>query len=144
MRVDADSSFLVSCYLLDANTAAARAFLTEHAGPFSFTALHDLEVRNAVQLGVFRQVLTVEQARAAVRAIEDDLTSGRLIRAAIKWPAAFQAASRLSSQHAAGTGARSLDILHLAAAKSLRCKEVASFDSRQRALATLVGLTSAL
>ena len=33
MRVYADSSFLVSCYLVDANTARARAFLSEHDGP---------------------------------------------------------------------------------------------------------------
>jgi predicted nucleic acid-binding protein len=134
MRVYADSSFLVSCYLLDVNTPAAKAFLAGHADPLPFSALHNLEVRNAVQLGVFRQLLTAEQATAAVGAIEDDLASGRLVRAAIKWPAAFRAASRLSTQHAAATGARSLDILHLAVAKSLRCKELASFDLRQRAL----------
>ena len=144
MRVYADSSFLVSCYLLDANTPAAKAFLVEHADPFPFTTLHDLEVRNAVQLGVFRHVLTVEQARAAVGAIEEDLASGRLVRAPIKWPGTFRVASRLSAQHAAATGARSLDILHLAAAKSLRCKELASFDARQRALGTLAGLMTAL
>jgi predicted nucleic acid-binding protein len=137
MRVYADSSFLVSCYLLDANTPAARAFLIEHTDPFPFTTLHDLEVKNAVQLGVFRHVLTVEQARAAVGAIEEDLASGRLVRAPIKWPGTFRVASRLSAQHAAASGARSLDILHLAAAKSLRCKELASFDARQRALSTL-------
>ena len=37
MRVYADSSFLVSCYLVDANTARAKAFLSEHSGPLPFT-----------------------------------------------------------------------------------------------------------
>jgi predicted nucleic acid-binding protein len=144
MRVYADSSFLVSCYLLDTNTPAAKALLVDHADPFPFTTLHDLEVRNAVQLGVFRRVVTVEQAKAAIGAIEEDLASGRLVRAPVKWPSVFRGASRLSARHAATTGGRSLDILHVAAAKSLRCKELASFDGRQRALAELAGLTSAL
>ena len=49
----ADSSFLVSCYLLDANTAPAKAWLSRTGVPLPFTALHGLEVRNAFKLGVF-------------------------------------------------------------------------------------------
>jgi len=67
MRVYADSSFLASCYLVDANTPRAKAFLFEHHGPPPFTALHELEVRNALRLGVFRRVITDEQAPAAAR-----------------------------------------------------------------------------
>jgi predicted nucleic acid-binding protein len=144
MRVYADSSFLVSCYLPDANTPRAKAFLLGHGDPFPFTALHDLEVVNAIQLGVFRHVLTEEQAKAAVEAIQDDLQGGRLVRAIVKWPAAFRAASRLSARHTSSTGARSLDIVHVSAAKSLRCKELASFDSRQLALSARAGLANAL
>jgi predicted nucleic acid-binding protein len=36
-----------------------------------------------------------------------------------------------------------MDILHIAAAKSLRATEFISFDSRQRVLATALGLTVA-
>jgi predicted nucleic acid-binding protein len=143
MRVYADSSFLVSCYLTDANTPKAKAFLLGHAEPLPFTALHDLEVRNALRLGVFRNVITDEEAKAAVSTIDTDLRSGRLARVSVKWPSAFKAASRLSSKHAATTGTRSLDILHLAAATALRCKELASFDSRQRALASVADMRNA-
>jgi hypothetical protein len=80
MRVYADSSFLVSCYLTDANTPKARAFLLGHPEPLPFTALHDLEVRNALRLGVFRNVITDEEAKAAVSTIDTDLRSGRLAR----------------------------------------------------------------
>lgn len=44
----ADSSFLVSCYLLDANTKAAIAYLSGLSAPLPWTALHALEVRNWV------------------------------------------------------------------------------------------------
>lgn len=50
----ADSSFLVSCYVVDANTPQARAWLSRTGVPLAFTALHALEVRNAFKLGVFR------------------------------------------------------------------------------------------
>lgn len=144
MRVYADSSFLVSCYLFDANTPQARAFLLEYGAPLPFTALHNLEVRNAMRLGVFRRVLSDAQARAASETIDADLRSGRLVRTPVKWPVVFRLASRLGAQYAAATGTRSLDILHLAAARTLRFKELASFDARQRTLGALVGLTNSI
>jgi len=134
MRVYADSSFLVSCYLFDANTPRARAFLAEHHGPLPFTALHELEVRNALRLGIFRRVITGEHAKTAVAAMDADLRDGRLVRVTVRWPAAFLATLKLSEQHAETTGTRSLDILHIASAKALRMKEFATFDSRQRVL----------
>ena len=85
MRVYADSSFLVSCYLVDGNTARAKAFLSDHSGPLPFTALHELEVRNALRLGVFRRVITDEQAKAAAVAIDADLRNGRLVRTNRRW-----------------------------------------------------------
>jgi hypothetical protein len=66
--------------------------------------------------------------------------SARLVRATVKWPAAFRRAVRLSERHSATNGTRSLDILHVAAAKSLRAVEFISFDGRQRALASATGL----
>lgn len=142
MRVYADSSFLVSCYLVDANTPRAKAYLDGHDTPLPFTALHELEVRNALRLGVFRGVLIEEQAKAAIANLDADLRAGRLVRTTVKWPVVFRLASRLSEQHAVTTGTRSLDILHVAAAKALRLKEFASFDSRQRALGAAAGLTN--
>ena len=144
MRVYADSSFLVSCYLVDANTSRTKAFLSEHDAPLPFTALHELEVRNALRVGVFRRVITDEQARAATKDLDGDLRNGRLVRATVSWPTVFRATSRLSEQYAATTGTRSLDILHIASAKALRMKAFATFDARQRALAEAAGLTDAV
>ena len=141
MRVYADSSFLVSCYLVDANTPRTKVFLSQHDGPLPFTALHELEVRNALRLGVFRQLITDEQAKAAAAAIDADLRNGRLVRMTVKWSAAFRATLRLSEQHSAKTGTRSLDTLHIASARALRMKELATFDLRQRALAIAAGMT---
>jgi hypothetical protein len=58
----------VSCYLVDANTPHAKGFLLKHDSPLPFSPLHELEVRNALRLGVLRQVITDEQATAAAAA----------------------------------------------------------------------------
>lgn len=143
MGVYADSSFLVSCYIVDVNTPLARAYLSENDLPLVFTALHDLEVRNALRLGVFREVLTDDEATAATANLDADLRAGRLVRTTVEWPVVFRLASRLSGQHAVVTGTRSLDILHVATAKALRLKELASFD-RQKALGAAAGMTNAV
>jgi predicted nucleic acid-binding protein len=140
MKYYADSSFLVSCYLLDANTARAKAWLLKTSAPLPFTDLHLLEVSNAMRLGVFRDVITKTEAKAALADIDSDLLEGRLLESAVDWASAFHAAARLSEKHSAIIGSRSLDILHIAAAKALRATELLSFDTRQRALAAAAGL----
>jgi len=42
MRHYADSSFLVSCYVQDANTARAKSWLSRTGAPLVYTALHAL------------------------------------------------------------------------------------------------------
>ena len=137
----ADSSFLVSCYLVDSNTPRANVCLRRIRSGLPFTALHALEVRNAMELGIFRGLLPAADRAAAWACLETDLAGGRLVRTSVSWPLAFRLAVRLSESHSAVTGARSLDILHVAAAKTLRAAEFLSFDDRQRTLATAAGLT---
>jgi len=92
----ADSSFLVSCYVVDANTPQARAWLSRAGVPLAFTALHDLEVRNAFKLGVFRGLFAAADAMSAGRNLESDLRSGRLVKTTVKWPVVFRVAARLA------------------------------------------------
>lgn len=105
-----------------------------------FTVLHALEVRNAFKLGIFRGLFAEADAAGALSNLQRDLAAGRLVKSSVKWPVAFRVAARLSDRHSAVTGTRSLDILHVAAAKALRTVEFVSFDARQRALAAAVGL----
>jgi len=137
-----DSSFLVSCYVRDANTRAAKACLNRIQAPL-VTALHALEVRNAFKLGVFRGFFSAKDAASAWTNLEADLRSGRLVKTAVKWPVAFRVAVHLSERHSVAIGTRSLDILHIASAKAIRAAELLSFDVRQRSLAQLVGLVVA-
>jgi len=139
----ADSSFLVSCYVIDANTSQARTYLSAIGSPLLFNVLQALEVRNAFELGVFRGLFSAADAASAWANLEQDVRSGRLVKSGVNWPLAFRVASVLSHRHSATTGTRSLDVLHVAAARSLRVAEFVSFDGRQRTLATGLGMNVA-
>ena len=136
----ADSSFLVSCYILDANTATAKTYLLGTNESIAWTLLHSLETRNALELGVFRGLLKPGDATAAWRNLQSDLKNKRLVRSRVAWSTAFRAATTLSKRHSSRIGTRSFDILHIAAAKSLGLTRFVSFDQRQRSMAALAGL----
>jgi len=127
MTYYADSSFLVSCYLPDANTSRAKAYL---GAPLVLNMLQALEVGNAFELGVFRGLFSAADAASAHANLNQDLRRGRLMKTAVNWPLAFRVASALSKRHSAITGTRSADILHVAATKALRAAEFISFDGR--------------
>jgi hypothetical protein len=50
----------------DANNPQAKAWLLRRGGPLVFTALHALEVRNALKLGVFRGPFAAANAEDAL------------------------------------------------------------------------------
>ena len=52
--VYADSSFLVSAFGADANSAVAVNLLASINQPVAFTDMHKLEISNALELAVFR------------------------------------------------------------------------------------------
>ena len=83
MSYYADSSFVVSCYLLDANTARAKNYLGRLGAPLVLNALQALEVGNAFELGVFRGLFSVTDAASARVDLARDLRSGRLVKTAV-------------------------------------------------------------
>jgi predicted nucleic acid-binding protein len=141
MILYADTSLLVSYYVNDVNSAKAQAVVHAATDPLLFTGLHRLEIKNALELGVFRQLLTPAQARATWNTIEQDLRAGRLFPQPLNWVPVFRTAAQWATAHSASIGCRSLDILHVSAARKLGATEFFSFDGRQRSLAQAVGLT---
>lgn len=139
LRYYADSSFLVSCYLLDANTSVASKYLVALKEPLPFTALHQIEVRNAMMLSVFRGIIAADDIAKAWKQVQLDIRRGLLVRTDLSWDTVFRYGTRLSSGFSAVIGTRSLNILHVAAAASIRAKHIVTFDTRQRALALRAG-----
>jgi hypothetical protein len=141
MSLYADTSLLVSYYVTDANSAQAQTLLHATPGSLTFTGLHRLELRNALELGVFRRLMTAAQARTAWQDVQRDLRAGRLIPLAVNWVPILRSAFQMAASHSASVGCRSLDVLHIATARKIGATELLSFDSRQRTLAQAVGLT---
>jgi predicted nucleic acid-binding protein len=140
MKRYADTSYLFSYYGSDAHSTRADAWRQANAVPLPLTPLHRLELRNALELAVFQNRLGAIEAREVWLTVESDLKAGQLAGQDLSLTSLFQEAESLAANHTAQTGARSLDILHIAAAKLLGMEEFVTLDQRQAALAARVGL----
>jgi predicted nucleic acid-binding protein len=105
-----------------------------------FTWLHQLELRNALRLRVFRREITAAQREASLNMMLADLSTGVLAAASPGLSDVMTEAERLSAVCSEKLGTRSLDILHVASALVLAATSFLTFDRRQAALARVSGL----
>ena len=140
MSVYADTSLLISYYINDSNSVRAQGVIHAMIDPLPFTGLHRLEMRNALALCVFRRVLTAAQAGAAWLDVERDLQSGRLVPHPVNWTPVYRGAAQCAAAHCPAIGCRSLDVLHVTLAKTLKVSEFFTFDARQKTLALALGM----
>lgn len=134
-----DSSALVSIYVPERFSTSARSAI-RGAGQVPFTAIHELEVPNAFELLVGRDLMTRDECRSVLRQLRDDLESQRLVHVSLDLDQVFTQAGDLSNLHTAKHLARSLDLLHVAAAHVATCTTFVSADDRQLAVAKASGL----
>jgi predicted nucleic acid-binding protein len=134
-----DSSVLVAIYVPERFSHAARQ-IVRAVPQVPFTQLHELEVPNAFELLVGRGSISREECRAIQAQLQEDLDSRRLARVSLDLDRVFASATDLSRTHAANLFTRSLDLLHVAAARVMMCSRFASADDRQLAVAKATGL----
>jgi len=140
MTVYADTSFLMAAYSPEPESMRVLAWLQSARHPLAFTPLHRLEVRNAIRLRVFRGEITPDQRQQAFEEIESDLAGAVLEHIAVPWVDILREAEDLAARHAEKLGVRSMDLLHVGLAVTLRVTDFFSFDTRQAALAKAAGL----
>jgi hypothetical protein len=104
------------------------------------TLLHELEIPNAFELLVGRGAISREECRAIHAQLQEDLDSQRLARVPLDLDRVFTTAIDLSRTYTTRALARSLDVLHVAAARVMMCSAFASADDRQLAVARATGL----
>lgn len=136
----ADTSFLAALYVRDAHSERAAREQRRRRAPLPMIPLHELELRDAIRLCVFRRQMSSVQARKALAFLDDDLKTGVLAATDLSLAGVWVRASDLSARHTTRIGCRSLDILHVAAALELGAVRFLSFDGRQRQLARRAGL----
>ena len=135
-----DSGFLVSLVCNDTNSSEACSIMGKLMKPLVFTALHRIEVRNALRNISARCLIDQDDRKAAFRRIEEDLKEGLLINAPIDWANVLRKADELSDTHSSKDGHRTIDLLHVAIAFECGATTFLTFDKRQRGLAKAVGL----
>jgi predicted nucleic acid-binding protein len=136
----ADTSFLVSLYIPDANSAEAASRMRRISLPVIVTPFGELELTNALQLRLFRRELPAAKTRAAYSAFRDDVANDFLAIKPIP-DEVFAQARRLAQRWTRTFGTRTLDIIHVASALALGAEAFHTFDERQRRLAKAVKLT---
>lgn len=138
--VFADTSFLISLYGQDVNTAAARQHAAAHGGPVHVCGINEFEFANALRLLVFRQKITTASRQSQMSAYEADKTHGKVILHSTNANDVLALAEAISARQTESGGHRAYDILQVAAALELDTTEFWSFDGRQRTLAAAEGL----
>jgi predicted nucleic acid-binding protein len=139
MKTYVDSSVLVAIYVPERFSKTARQAV--RAVPqIPFTQLHELEVRNAFELLVGRDLITRDECRAIQAQLDGDLETRRLARVSLDLDVVFTGASDLSRTYTAKVLTRSLDLLHVAAAQAMMCTRLVSADDRQLVVAKAAGL----
>ncbi|GAA5128816.1 type II toxin-antitoxin system VapC family toxin [Luteolibacter yonseiensis] len=140
MKTYADTGFLCSLYSADALTDKAERIMQRQTTPLAYTWLHQLELRNALRLRVFRKEISALQRNASLNLLLTDLAGGILEHASPNLSETMIEAERLSTAYSEKLGTRSMDIMHVAAAVVLGTSEFLSFDKRQVSLAKAAGL----
>ncbi len=135
----ADSSFLVSLYVLDTNSSQAAAIMKRANLPLLLNSFGETELINAISLRQFRGEISSSGARTALSLLREDLQRNVLVIKPIT-TAAFEAANRLARNRTPALGTRTIDILHVASALTLQCQVFRTFDNRQRQLVRAEGL----
>jgi predicted nucleic acid-binding protein len=139
LSIYVDTSFLVSLYSTDLNSAAAVRTMRVVEGMLSITTFVELEVVNALGLRVFRKEISPPQARSSLNDFEQDLRTGIFHLKPLP-DGVFGRARQLSRQTTSRLGTRTADLLHVAAALEIGSDRFYSFDRQQRKLAQAVKL----
>ena len=73
MRVYLDSSAIVKLYVPEADSASVAAYVHTLKEPLPFSHLHEIEVKNALRLKVFRKEALSRAVLKSIRTIDKDM-----------------------------------------------------------------------
>ena len=138
MNIYLDTSFLVTLYSTDANSAAAVQVM-HTAGALFLTTFAELEVVNALGLRVFRKEVASAQGQSSLNDFEQDLRAG-IFQLKPLPDNVFGRTRQLSRQTTPRLGTHTADLLHVAAALELGSDWFYSLDRQQRKFAQAVKL----
>ena len=135
-----DTSVIVKLYVKEEHSQDASNCLRKNDEAIPLTVFHELEFNNAINLKEFRAEITADEIRLIMTRFAEHQSKGVFYRPQISWADTFKYAVDLSREHTKKTGSRSLDILHVASALSIKADKFLTFDERQSILASRAGI----
>jgi predicted nucleic acid-binding protein len=135
-----DSSAIVPVYVPERFSRVARS-VVRAAAQVPFTPIHNLEVNNAFEHLVGRGLITRAECSAVQAHLRDDIENQRLVAVSLDLDRVLAQAAELSRLYTERFLARSLDLIHVAAAHVALCSRFVSADDRQLGVARASGLT---
>jgi predicted nucleic acid-binding protein len=134
-----DTSFLVSLYVWDNNSALAASTFARLSLPLLLTPLLETEIVNAFHLRIFRKESARQEINNSLELFQDDIRKGVFDPRPFS-NEIFRQASLISNRSTAKFGTRALDLLHVASAIFLQAEKFYTFDKREAQLARSEGL----
>jgi predicted nucleic acid-binding protein len=135
-----DTSVIVKLYIKEEHSLDTSNWLKENNEAIPLTIFHELEFNNAINLKEFRTEIRTDEIRLIIAKFAKHESKGVYYRPQISWTDTFQYAVDLSRKYTGKTGSRTLDILHVASALSIKADRFFTFDERQSRLASLSGI----
>ncbi|MEA3359888.1 MAG: type II toxin-antitoxin system VapC family toxin [Thermodesulfobacteriota bacterium] len=135
-----DTSVMVKLYVKEIHSFDVSRWIKKNNEAIPLTGIHELEFVNAINLKRYRSEISEGDIRLIMTRFTEHELRGVYYRPQIDWADIFNNAVGLSKTHTAKTASRSLDILHVASALSIRAEQFMTFDNRQSELASIAGL----
>jgi predicted nucleic acid-binding protein len=136
-----DTSVIVKLYAREEHSYNISKWIIKNDKAILLTMFHELEITNAIQLKGFRSDIDADQAAWILSTFENHKKKGVYYHPAINWAETWTTAIDLSRKHTYQLGSRSLDIMHVASAITLKSQHFFTLDERQARLAYAAGLT---
>ena len=135
-----DTSVIVKLYIKEEHSLNVSNWIIDNNEAIPLTSFHELEFSNAIQLKRFKNEMTMDEVALIMSRFNKHENEGIYYRPHINWSDVFQYAIELSKNYTESTGSRTLDIVHIALAISIKADRFLTFDARQAKIASLTGL----
>ena len=135
-----DTSALIKLYIIEPGSDSVNTIITNQATPLPIWDLHQIEFQNALSLKVFREELRADQAETLISNFKQRKKDQIYYTPELDRKEHTDYCLELTA-HSRQIGCRSLDIMHVAAAKIYSVDQFITFDSRQADLAEKAGMS---
>ena len=135
-----DTSAFIKLYIRESGSVKVNEMIAANSEPLVIWDLHRIEFYNALKLKVFRDELTSEDADLLIRYFQTRNKEGIYYTPKLDRKDHVELCLELTA-FSTEIGCRSLDIMHVAAARLFETDRFVTFDERQAVLAKKAGLS---